>query len=115
MQSFEFLVDVNLPKHFSFFNKPEFTFVADINKTMTDKQVWEYALENNKIILTKDADFFNRSILSKQKPKVVYFEIGNLTIQELHKYFEKNWTAIKSAFNEFNLIVAEKSRIRGIF
>ena len=41
-----FLVDVNLPKSFSFFNHPNFIFVADINVQMTDNQIWNTALEN---------------------------------------------------------------------
>jgi predicted nuclease of predicted toxin-antitoxin system len=53
-----FLVDVNLPKHFSFFNHPNFLHLVDINPYMTDDQVWLYALEKGYIILTKDSDFY---------------------------------------------------------
>ncbi|ACE06538.1 hypothetical protein Aasi_1210 [Candidatus Amoebophilus asiaticus 5a2] len=40
-----FLVDVNLPKHFSFFNYPNFVHLVDINPCMIDGQIWNYALE----------------------------------------------------------------------
>jgi hypothetical protein len=39
---FVFLVDVNLPRKFRFFNKPNFIHVADINPSMTDKMIWDY-------------------------------------------------------------------------
>ena len=54
-----FLVDVNLPKYFSFFNNTNFIFVSDINLQMTDTEIWNHALENNFVILTKDVDFYN--------------------------------------------------------
>ncbi len=57
-----YLVDVNLPKKFRFFNTPNFAFVVDIQATLPDTQIWTYALENNLIILTKDADFYTRSL-----------------------------------------------------
>ena len=43
-ENFKFLVDVNLPKRFGFFNSPLFTHVADINPKMTDSEIWDYAI-----------------------------------------------------------------------
>jgi predicted nuclease of predicted toxin-antitoxin system len=70
-----FLVDVNLPKYFSFFNNTNFIFVSDINLQMTDTEIWNYALENNFVILTKDVDFYNRFLVSEITPKVIFFSI----------------------------------------
>jgi len=58
-----FLVDVNLPKYFSFFNDSNFYFVSDMNLQMTDSEIWNYAIEKNQIIVTKDVDFFNRMLV----------------------------------------------------
>ena len=55
-KSFNFLVDVNLPRKFAFFNSPLFMHVVDIDPMMTDNEIWEYAIKNEKVILTKDAD-----------------------------------------------------------
>lgn len=68
-----FLVDVNLTKKFRSFNKPEFSFVADIQATLPDTEIWQYALRNNLIILTKDSDFYDRSLVARYRPKVVHF------------------------------------------
>jgi len=57
---YDFLVDVNLPKMFSFFNYSNFAHIVDINPMMTDDEVWNYALKNNQVILTKDADFYDK-------------------------------------------------------
>lgn len=53
----EFLVDINLPKYFRYFNTPNFHFVADINTRLSDEQVWNLALAKGYTILTKDTDF----------------------------------------------------------
>lgn len=110
----QFLVDLNLPKNFAHFNKLEFTFVADIDPFMSDRNIWNYALENSKIILTKDSDFYYRSIASLRKPKVVHFEIGNMTLRELHHHFEKNWEAIIALLGEYDLIVVDRESIKGV-
>lgn len=55
----KFLVDVNLPKYFNFFNKSDFIFVVDINEKMSDREIWNYALDNRFIIITKDSDFYS--------------------------------------------------------
>ena len=102
----KFIVDVNLPKFFSYFNSPQFINLVDINDEWTDLQLWDYALQNGLVILTKDSDFYNRSIISTIKPKVVYFQIGNTTLKELHDYFSKNWLFILKALeNNFLSVV----------
>ncbi|MCD4773205.1 MAG: hypothetical protein K8R41_07485 [Bacteroidales bacterium] len=41
---YSFLVDVNLPKYFQFFNTDKFFHVVDIDHSMTDSKIWQYAL-----------------------------------------------------------------------
>lgn len=47
MSSYTFLVDVNLPKHFSFFHADHFQFVIDINGKADDRDIWQYAKEHD--------------------------------------------------------------------
>lgn len=54
-----FLVDVNLPYYFSLWNNDDYIHQMDIDDTWTDKQIWEYAREENLIIIKKDTDFYN--------------------------------------------------------
>jgi predicted nuclease of predicted toxin-antitoxin system len=107
----KFLVDVNMPKYFSFFNYPEFYFVSDIDLKLTDSKIWDYAIENNLVIVTKDTDFFNKSILSKEKPKIIYFKIGNATLKQMHEYFEKNWNIILRSIESHFLVVCTPTNI----
>lgn len=109
-----FLVDVNLPKYFSFFNNTNFIFVSDINIQMTDTEIWKYALDNNCIILTKDVDFFNQFLISESSPKIIYFQIGNFSLKQLYDYFEKNWKTIQTEIENNSFIIAKDNHIETI-
>jgi predicted nuclease of predicted toxin-antitoxin system len=112
LDKYSFLVDVNLPKYFSFFNDEKFVHIVDLNPRMTDDDVWEYAIKHDKVILTKDADFYSKSISSIIKPKVIYFQLGNMTLAELHRYFELNWESLCNYLEETSLIIAERDNIK---
>ena len=109
--NYSFLVDVNLPKYFHFFNTNDFFHVVDIDPSLTDSKIWEYALENNLVILTKDSDFYYRCILSSHSPKIVYFKLGNMTLKELSDYFNSNWEKIISKLFRGNLILAKRHSV----
>jgi predicted nuclease of predicted toxin-antitoxin system len=111
---YSFLVDVNLPKWFSFFNKENFIHIVDMDTRMTDDDIWEYAIRNNKVILTKDTDFYNKSISTLVKPKVIYFQLGNMTLADLHNYFEVNWSKILSHLREADMIIVQRDKINVI-
>lgn len=110
----KFLVDVNLPKMFSFFNQENFFHVVDIDPQMSDQKIWEYALQKNLVILTKDADFYHRFLTSHQCPKVVFFQLGNMTISGLHGFFENNWVKITLQLNEASFIIVTKTTIKAL-
>lgn len=108
---FTFLVDVNLPKYFHFFNTKDYIHVVDIDPRMTDTNIWQYALKNNLVILTKDSDFYYNFILVDLSPKVVYSQLGNMTLKELHNYFSSNWDKIITKLSNGNLILARQRTI----
>ena len=45
----------------------------------SDAQVWQYAFENRFMIVSKDSDFAQRSLLLGGLPKVIWLRIGNCT------------------------------------
>lgn len=114
LKIYYFIVDVNLPKRFSFFNSDDFVHVADINPFMTDDQLWDYALKHNLVIITKDSDFYEKSLSSDKKPKVIYLKLGNTTLNELHRFFELNWNEIIKHLDLSSLIIVEWTQIKVI-
>ncbi len=115
MLSFKFLVDVNLPKKFKFFNTEQFIHVVDINPLMKDSEVWDYAISNDLIILTKDSDFYLRTAISNNCPKIVYFQLGNQTLNQLHEYFSNNWEKIVNLIQTGNFVLATKKNLELLF
>ncbi len=53
-----------------------------------DSSIWEYASEENNVILTKDEDFPHRLSQNPQKaPTIVWLRIGNTGRRALLKWF----------------------------
>ena len=50
--------------------------LLDMDKSV-DIEIWEYAKENHFIIVTKDSDFQELSILRGEPPKVIWLKCGN--------------------------------------
>lgn len=43
-----------------------------------DRAVWEYAREHDFVIVTKDSDFHELSLLVGPPPKVIWLKVGNV-------------------------------------
>jgi predicted nuclease of predicted toxin-antitoxin system len=110
-----FLVDVNLPKFLSQYTKDEFIFVLDINKELSDTKIWELAVKNNYIILTRDMDFFYKARQSIRFPKIIIFRFGNIKLKEMREYFDRNWNSICDLIIENNLLFAWQKEIEIIY
>ncbi|MEI6330250.1 MAG: DUF5615 family PIN-like protein [Pseudanabaena sp. ELA645] len=46
-------------------------------KGFPDEDIWEYARNNGFTIVSKDSDFYQRSMLYGHPPKLVWLRIGN--------------------------------------
>lgn len=44
--------------------------------------IWEYAKENDHALVTKDKDFYQRSALVGNPPKVNHLTLGNCSMEE---------------------------------
>lgn len=61
----------------------------------SDEEVWTFAKTNNHIIITKDSDFAERSLLFGYPPKVVWIRRGNCSTQEIEKILRDSFEEIK--------------------
>jgi predicted nuclease of predicted toxin-antitoxin system len=106
-----YLIDVNLPFHFPLWKKEGFVFVKEINDEWTDSQIWNYALDNNLIIVTKDTDFFDRVMVSKRHPKVIHVCFGNMLLKEFADVMGTIWQQILALDDQYELIKVYKDKI----
>jgi predicted nuclease of predicted toxin-antitoxin system len=109
-----YLIDANLPNYFDLWNNPRFVHVNDLDDTWTDEEIWEYAKENDLIIISKDTDFSNKIIIKNPPPKVIHIKVGNLKIKDFHSFLLATWPTIEKKIKIFKLIRVYKGSIEGI-
>lgn len=63
---------------------PGSTHVRDMGlQAADDGVVWSYAVQHRLVIVSKDADFHQRSFLEGPPPKVMWIQRGNCTTAEI--------------------------------
>ncbi len=87
----KYLIDENLPNCLRLWSSDDFLHVTKISKSISDKNIWNYALENKLIILTKDSDFHARILYKNSPPKVILFRLGNTSITYLEDFLTSLW------------------------
>ena len=109
-----FLIDANLPRKLSLWEGAGFEWVVDHDAAWTDSTVWEYARRRDLIIVSKDADFSDRAMVSTPPPRVVQIKVGNLRLAELRQFLIKVWPTIEKAAPSHRLLLVSREGVTGI-
>lgn len=80
------------------------------NKT-SDSEILSYAEKENRIILSKDVDFYDSFILQGKPKKLLLITTGNISNQELLKVFQNNFNKITQLFDQHLLIEMDKNNL----
>ncbi len=64
-------------------------------KEASDTQVWEYARNNGYAIVSKNSDFYQRSLTLGFPPKVIWVRLGNCTTADIERLLRRNEKIIK--------------------
>lgn len=59
-----------------------------------DKAVWEYARQNDFIVVTKDADFSEMSLVSGFPPKIIWIRRGNCSTRDIEVLLRESYDAL---------------------
>jgi len=110
----KYLIDANLPYYFGLWNNSDFIHVKDLNDSWSDDTIWQYAQDNNLIIITKDSDFSIKVLYLGSPPKVIHLKFGNLRMKEFHNLLTKVWAKIDVMIEETSLINIYIDRIESI-
>src|SRR5260370_41597901 len=69
--------------------------VRDIGlREANDAEIWRYAVQHQAAIITKDEDFAERCLYSRDEPVIIWLRIGNTSNQALLGWFVLLWPAI---------------------
>lgn len=104
------LIDNQLPVALARYlesNGMESVHVQDVGLDFADdKSIWQYALERNFIIITKDEDF--QAMANRQRsipPQVVWVRIGNCRKADLLDTFSKILPALRDLLNAGEAVI----------
>jgi len=73
----------------------------------SDMAVWNYAQTNDYIIITKDSDFSDVSVLRGFPPKVIWLRLGNCTTSDVERTMRSGFAAIDAFANDPSVGILE--------
>ena len=109
----KFIVDAQLPFSIALFLKDKGFDVLHTNdmpdkERTTDNQIRRIATLENRIVITKDYDFFDSYIIKKVPKKLLLVTTGNIKNQKLLELWQKNWEQIVNLFKTYDFVELNK-------
>lgn len=108
------LLDENIPSRIIFTPILPVVHSTSLGQSLSDTFLWEYALANEYVILTKDTDFSNRMMLADPPPWVVHLRIGNMRKRDFHLFLAQVWPQVEKLLPAHKLINVYSERIEAI-
>lgn len=84
--------------------------LPDGNRT-TDATICAVAEKENRVVMTKDADFVNSFLLLRKPPQLLLISTGNITNANLEAIFVPQIAAISVAFSTASFIELTRTAI----
>ncbi|MEI6334150.1 MAG: DUF5615 family PIN-like protein [Methylococcaceae bacterium] len=105
----KFIVDAHLPRRLAASLK---WWGHDVMHTLDfpsgnrtpDWRINEISMEQQRVVITKDADFVNSFLLSRVPFKLLLVSTGNVSNQALEEIFSKNILEIIEALNSYEYV-----------
>lgn len=112
----KFVVDAQLPKRLSDFLKANgydsiHTLELPDKNATTDKYIKEFAVKENRVLLTKDDDFLQSFIIEKKPTKLILIKTGNINNNSLMDIFNKGLNVIVSLIKHHAMIEITQEEI----
>ena len=96
----KYLIDAQLPPALARFltaKGEDAVHVLDIEMLeSSDSEIWDFAMREKMVIITKDEDFQVRASVTQHRPVIIWVRIGNCSKKTLIDFFEKKWGKMKS-------------------
>jgi predicted nuclease of predicted toxin-antitoxin system len=87
---------------------PESKQVRELGlENYSDKQIWEYAKQNEFTIVTFDADFYDFSLVWGQPPKIIWIRTYNQTTENIEKILRKYLSTMQAFLRDNSLACLE--------
>ena len=78
--------------------------VRDVGMKATDDPiVWDYAKNNDFMIVSKDADMHDLSLVFGNPPKVIWLRLGNCSTRQVEELLRRDFNVIKIFYEDENV------------
>ncbi len=112
----KFIVDAHLPKSLAHllrekgFEAVHTSELPDGNDT-TDDEINRLSLAENRIVISKDADFYDSFTAKKEPYKLLHVKTGNIRNSQLIELFDKNLELIVKEISESLVVQISRNYI----
>ena len=80
---------------------PDSVHVRDVSlKATNDPLVWDYARDNDFMIVSKDADMHDLSLVFGNPPKVVWVRLGNCSTRQVEELLRREFDVINLFYQD---------------
>ena len=80
---------------------PDSLHVRDVGmKATDDPMVWDYAKDNDFMIVSKDADMHDLSLVFGNPPKVVWLRLGNCSTRQVENLLRRDFDVIELFYED---------------
>lgn len=80
---------------------PDSLHVRDVGMKATDDPiVWDYAKNNDFMIVSKDADMHDLSLVFGNPPKVIWLRLGNCSTRQVENLLRRDFGVIKLFYED---------------
>lgn len=116
----KFIVDAQLPKSLArFLSERGFDSIHTLDlprKNVTsDLEINQLSLEENRVVISKDADFYDSYTARKEPFKLLYLTTGNISSKDLLNLFDKNLLLIVQTLKSASVVEINRDNIIVIF
>ncbi|MEL7523857.1 MAG: DUF5615 family PIN-like protein [Cyanobacteria bacterium J06553_1] len=112
----KFLVDAQLPKRLARFLEQagyDTVHTQDLQQgnATPDTDINEISIRENRIVITKDADFVESFLLKGKPYKLLLVATGNIKNSELEQLFRQNLSQLTELFKHHRYIEIERDSV----
>jgi predicted nuclease of predicted toxin-antitoxin system len=109
----KFLVDAHLPRKLAYWLQEAgydaiHTLDLPLRNLTPDSAINEISLAEQRIVVTKDADFVTSHLIKREPYKLLLVSTGNINNKDLLKLFDQNLSLIVDAFTTHEYVELDR-------
>ena len=114
-----FLVDAHLPRSLCALlaqhgHDALHTLDLPARNATKDRVINQVSLDDQRVVITKDTDFFYSHLLQGRPWKLLLVKTGNISTRDLRALFEHSLPAIEAALQAHTLVEIDRAAVRPV-